>query len=191
MSDDGASARFVSTGTIGVNLAVAYEVRATIASAAGDATGFEHFASLCRLQVLRGSRLVQRLKRRDVSVRRGDTAVDVSTEREAAFISKFSAEMSSCTRPRERARRAIELMTQFSGASGGLLYLRREEGIGLAALAGDIAPTDIAPAALTRYFETECGNGSTAHLTAGRTLSKRLRHPERPQPTIGNTYRSS
>jgi hypothetical protein len=78
-------------------------------------------------------------------------------------------------RPRERARRAIELMTQFSGASGGLLYLRGEDGLGLVSLAGDIAPTEVAQAALTRYFENECGTGATEMVVSdAATLSKLL-----------------
>jgi hypothetical protein len=170
---DGVIERFTAMGTSGLNLAAAYEVRAAIARAAQDMSGYEQFAEHCRLQLPRGSRLLQRARRHD-TVAHPDSSVrdEFTTNREAMFLSNFSSQIKECTLPQERAHRAIDMMTAYSGAAGGLLYVRGDNGLVCVSVVGDVTPTDIDPSALIHYLDIECGNEATERVTVGPTFSK-------------------
>jgi tetratricopeptide (TPR) repeat protein len=165
--------RFTAVGTSGLNLAAAYEARAIVASAAGDTAGFGHFAGLCRSQLPRGSRFLQKATHA-VGVRRAGSSKlqDTTTSREAGYLSRVDSEIQHCALPLERTRRAIEVMVEFSGAAGGLLYLRGNDGIDCAASAGKSAPSDVSFAVVNRYFARACGSVATFVATETSRLSQ-------------------
>jgi hypothetical protein len=123
----------LAVGASGVQLGVAYEVRAQVASALRDAAGFERFAQLCAEQYkvsespglsARYARLIADAKAGELSVR--DELLDAaeySIASTTALGSQITSAMEGCRGPSERNQRCLELLIKHSRSVGGHLFL--------------------------------------------------------------------
>ena len=122
----------LAQSSIGLQLGLACEVRARIASRARDAAGFEHFGQMCAEQYrlsenralsARYERLVQEAKAAELAIREELLdAGDYSSTASGSLASQITSVMEGCQGPRERAQRCLELLVKRSRSLGGFLF---------------------------------------------------------------------
>ncbi|HVW30857.1 MAG TPA: protein kinase [Polyangiaceae bacterium] len=131
---DTAIERLAELGTTGLNLGLAYETRARVAMALGDKADFERYLKLCaaHYRVNAGGPLATRYER----LVREERAQHAPNERLQTKPSEHTTLAMSTTRmrarldttdPERRARAALELLLEESGADEGVLF-RLEDG---------------------------------------------------------------
>ena len=146
---------FKRLGTTGLNLALAYEVRARIASGANDREAFEKFAMLAAEQTKKGGRRMAGAKYERLAQQAQGSAPSNGAVDEVTQVFEFTALLKRCRRPSERARAGLEVLAKRSGSVGGLLYERLEEGLVRSAQAGEFESTSELETWVQDYFESE------------------------------------
>jgi hypothetical protein len=120
-------------GSTGLNLGLAYETRARVASAIQDKEGFESAAAKCagqfakaenRTLMARYATLVREAKQASVEVSPAvsDAAMIESAHMRSAMASQITLMLRTCNTPKERAQRMLDLLVQQSGVREGFLY---------------------------------------------------------------------
>jgi len=127
---DTAIAQLTELGTTGLNLGLAYEARARVASAVGNKEEFDRYLKLCatHYHVTSGGPLATRYERLVRDERLLNASPELTQSRTAAESTSPSM---STTRVRERlaamdpearARTALQLLVEESGAAEGVLF---------------------------------------------------------------------
>ena len=126
-------AYFERLGSTGLNLGLAYEMRARVASAAQDKDGFELYAAKCAGQFASASNRALMARYATLLREARHAIVEISAEVEAAaeleasrthsaLASQITIMLRSCHTPAERSHRMLELLAQQSGVRMGFLY---------------------------------------------------------------------
>jgi hypothetical protein len=138
-------------GSTGINLAAAYEARASIDLIGGEQASSEHHAALSaehwrsgrkRLSLARQLRFAER--------REVEGPLD-----EITLVSQFTSTLEGCNDAMQRARCGLEYLGRNSGARGGLLYVQTEHGLARAASFGDVAASPALDSWASAYFARE------------------------------------
>jgi hypothetical protein len=141
---DSAIAELVELGTTGMNLGLAYEARARVASTLGKKTDFEHFMRLCAPHYRTGTEgpLATRYERLIREERALHAPPDVLQPKAAEYgtlgmsTTRMRARLESQD-PEQRARAALELLMEESGAEEGALFRYEGGELRLRARVGD------------------------------------------------------
>jgi serine/threonine-protein kinase len=193
---DRISSRRADTHMQGVTLGWAYEARARVALAMGDAQSFTANAQLCAQQYRRAEgdpalaakyeRLMQDARTRGVLVQAEleDALAPESTDMQAteAIVLESSTAaavhaLSACGSADERAERALRLILDSAGAVDGELYLLEGDALRLAAASREGLGNEQTRVALLRLIDAVCASQSV--LTSDST---RIVLSERPAP---------
>jgi hypothetical protein len=153
-------------GSRGVNLGMAYETRARVASYLRDAWSFEHHAGLCaeqyresqnRALVARYDKLVAEARsvQIGVSAEVAEAAEFTDTGTSSAVPSQITSMMEGYNGPKERARRSLELLLKVTGCDAGFLYVLQRGAPVLTAQISDHEPPDDIDARVKQHLETE------------------------------------
>ncbi|HMJ13906.1 MAG TPA: protein kinase, partial [Polyangiaceae bacterium] len=148
---------FEALGTTGLNLAAAYETRARVAAAAGDAPAVERFSKLAAGQLGSGSKRWLLAGSKRAARRPGSSALEDRTD-SVSQRTQFSSMLQACNSSGERASCGIETLARQSGASGGVLYINDENGLVCASRMGDFTPDANFEVLLRSYFEKEAND---------------------------------
>jgi hypothetical protein len=130
---DAVIAYLEALGATGLNLGLAYEMRARVASAAHDKAALERYAAKCagqfasaanRTLMARYATLLREARQANAEIA---SEVESTAELElsrthSAMASQVTIMLRACHTPAERARRMLELLAQQSGVRAGFLY---------------------------------------------------------------------
>jgi hypothetical protein len=130
---DAVIAYFEGLGSTGLNLGLAYETRARVASVAQDKASFERYAAKCAGQFASAAnralmaRYATLLREARQAIAEISADIETVAELEAskthsAIASQITMMLRSCHTPAERSQRMLELLAQQSGVRSGFLY---------------------------------------------------------------------
>ena len=130
---DAVIAYFEQLGSTGLNLGLAYETRARVASIAQDKAAFEQYAAKCAGQFASAANRALMARYATLLREARQAIVELSSEMEAAadveaskmhstMASQVTMMLRSCHTPAERSQRMLELLAQQSGVRLGFLY---------------------------------------------------------------------
>jgi hypothetical protein len=164
---DLAIASFVALGSKGLNLALAYETRAQVALYVAAPDHFREFMRLgaeqCGTGV--GGSLAARYERlsREAQLRNETSECLTGTTAESTVIDTMTIieERLGDAPPAERARRALDLLLESSGASEGFLFGLENGKLVLAARNGPNDLPDLLAASAQAYFVDQCSSDHT------------------------------
>jgi hypothetical protein len=147
--------RFQALGSTGLNLALAYEARAQIAREADDPATLERCAAACEANLPRNPNRLLTAKYERLLATVITPNVVISDIDEHSFSSHVTSVLDACRDPAERARRSLEMLARHSGASGGLLYTRRADGLVRASQVGRVEASPSLEEWVKQYFQSE------------------------------------
>jgi hypothetical protein len=148
-------------GTTGVNLGLAYEARARVAVAQLDRAAWDTYSALCEEVFAPAGNpalfaKTRRLKR-DAEKRQlapVQAPMETSAQRGIA-VTVLKSRLRACADSEARARLALRVLAEQSGATDGLLYRLTEEGPIWVASIGAIKPTEALHAMAREYIAGE------------------------------------
>jgi hypothetical protein len=184
-ADPGARALVEAAGRRGIGIGSAYEIRARIASALGDAMGFELYAERCAREYRSGhnpalTAKYERLMRyaQECGIRASSTVqhaanfslypATMSIDQQALTI---AADLRSCGSSYDRTLRALRMVLDAVGATNGLLY--GLQGGALQLLASSVAepPPSGLPRFVAAFLQAELEQSGTATVVGGESLT--------------------
>ncbi|HKP61057.1 MAG TPA: protein kinase [Polyangiales bacterium] len=162
-----------AAGATGLRLGLAYEARARVAMLQADVKGFETHRALCEREYTKAanpalSSKLQRLKREAQKHKLVAEAPMLEGVR-AAGATAIKSRLNTCNDATERARVALALLTQQSGASEGHIYQLRHDVPTWIASSGARVPDEALHAMAREYVMAELHGG--AQSTGASELS--------------------
>ncbi|HMJ14898.1 MAG TPA: hypothetical protein VK524_25975, partial [Polyangiaceae bacterium] len=136
---DAAIAQFKALGSTGLNLAVAYEMRARVALIAQDQSAFEEYAALSLAQLQDSTKRLFEAKYERLT--RPARAAGGDRSNEGAPLVEFISALEKSHTTSDRAQSCLEALTHHSGAKSAILYLNQGGGLVCSARLG-AAPND-------------------------------------------------
>jgi hypothetical protein len=162
-----------AAGATGLRLGLAHEARARVAMLQADSASYERHRALCEQQLAKGanaalSAKLQRLKREARKRKLVSDAPMLDAPR-GISITAIKSRMQVCGDATERARVALALLIQQSGASEGHMYqIRREVPVWITS-SGTRQPDEALHALAREYIMAEVAGG--AQSTGASELS--------------------
>ncbi|HMI90517.1 MAG TPA: hypothetical protein VK509_04095, partial [Polyangiales bacterium] len=191
---------FEQRGSGGLSLGVAYETWARVASLARNEPLFARCAERCaelyragenRALSARYARLIQDAKQAELGISAGLTAAaDFTGQTLGESVAHVTSIMESCVNARDRARCALQLLMQHSGAHAGWLYGGQDGVIvELAQLGPEAMPANVDQLArgfLLAQAETDgdTQDGTDMQTTPGPTAEWQGARGERYRPVL-------
>lgn len=162
---------YLAAEATGINLGIAYEMRARIAVLMNDHESFKHFAELCSEQFKAGRNPALTAKYEKLIQEARQAKLGVTDElARAAWISDtrnrtgvMESSIISEESPAARLLRLLEILVNASNSAGGFLYLVRGEGPVLSAQSGPRAPSIELGLRASKYLLEETSGNE--HLT--------------------------
>lgn len=157
---DATIASFRTLGSDGLNLVLAFEVRARVAILARDTEAYEAYARECAQQCrAAGSRVLGAKYERLVRIAT-TASVHVSNAAPDHLLAtltgtQLTSVLVGCDRPNDRAERVLSLLLRRSGSEAGYLYLIGDHGAELVAQAGPNEPPLGLPSIVCEFIDAE------------------------------------
>ncbi len=176
-----AIAAYRRAGMTGLYLGNAHEARARVALLLDDREAFSTHARLCAEQYRAGDnpaltakheKLMQEARRTLPGfIGEGLGELGAISKEESELVGLVTTVLTACQGPRERARRALDIILKQSASAGGFLYTRQRSGPALCAEAGHRArPVDLDLRVAERLSaELDLEEGMTATSSITRT----------------------
>jgi hypothetical protein len=150
-----------NVGTTGLNLGLAYEARARVALAQDDRAAWEISSARCdevysacaNPTLLAKSRRLQRDAQKKALVP-AHASLAPATQRSIA-VTVLKSKLRGCADAEARAKVALRVLADLSGASSGLMYLTSGDGLVCAASMGALEPTEALHAMAREYIAGE------------------------------------
>jgi len=159
---------FESMGSTGINLGLAYEIRAKVASFMKDKTAFSKYADRCAEQysAYGNPALTARYEKLAQSI--ADSAVPYSKQPGISVANRtlVSDRLAACQNAEERAQCVLKIILEKTSATEGFLYTMRKEGPVLSAVVGAYRPTKEFDQKVRDYLTAEIDDASDATMSA-------------------------
>jgi tetratricopeptide (TPR) repeat protein len=142
---------FKELGSTGLNLGLAYEARARVATLMNDNEQFQSYATLCAEQYKTGGnpalfakyeKLIQEAHRFNLSVSTDVArAIDLTDLTNMTALNQIDTLLAACSGAKERAERILDLLIKGTNCIGGFLYTVQKDGPVLSAQVGKEPPS--------------------------------------------------
>ncbi len=178
---------YKALGATGLNLGMAYEVRARVASLMEDQKAFGEYAQLCSEQYRAGHNPVLTAKFEKLVHQAGRSKLVVADAVEpGAFITRYSMEsltslrdslLTATSGSEARLQRALEALVKEGPCLGGFLYTMDKDGPALRCRSGDCTPPPNMQAIVAQYVQSETDESGDVTMTVadlGEAASSQL-----------------
>ncbi len=180
-------AHYHRLGTTGLNLGLAYDVRARVAIYMNDHEAFRTHAELCAEQYRAGhnpaltvkyEKLVQLARRAKLGVSEDVAhAAEFSEYSTQSMVSLLGSALTDCHDPQERMQRALEVLVKQGKCLGGFMYTMQTEGPSLSSQVGDCSPPAEMDTIVREYMQAETDEARDVTMTVadfGEPLSSQF-----------------
>ncbi len=167
--------RLTNLGPSGLNLGFVNETRARIANAMHDREAFIHYASRCAEQYLTGGspslvakyeKLLQEARKTGLDIALiDDQHIDVCSPFSKEYYREIRLQLERCRDARDRADRALEILTERYGASGGHLFGLQDDGLRLLSSRNTDLMLEQLLSSVSAYLEAELEDSIRASIT--------------------------